>query len=166
MNQFFSSLEKTGIRQLGLSITFADGRVSVSILPRAQADDNGLKTLRPLSLSASVEEMDDKFFEAVQRPLEWTKTIFDGVEAYEASLKASEGKTTMAKKEKESIGKKYATLQNLIKEKDFNPMIGHEKAIKMAKEVLALDPDHKEAKKIMDQMAQYESPNLFQDADR
>lgn len=31
MNQFFSSLEKTGIRQLGLSITYTDGEVSVCI---------------------------------------------------------------------------------------------------------------------------------------
>ncbi len=58
MNQFFSSLEKTGIRQLGLSITYTDGEVSVSVLPKSHADDKGLKSLRPLSLRANVEEMD------------------------------------------------------------------------------------------------------------
>lgn len=166
MSQFFSSLEKTGIRQLGLSITYTDGEVSVSVLPKSHADDKGLKSLRPLSLQASVEEMDSKFFEAVQSPLERTKTMFDSVEAYEASLKASEGRTAKAKKQKESIGKKSTALQNLIKEKDFNPMKDHEKAIKAAKEILALNPDHKEAKKVLEQMSQYESPNLFQDADR
>lgn len=165
MNQFFSSLEKTGIRQLGLSITYADGEVSVSLLPKSHVDDKGLKSLRPLSLQASVEEMDSKFFEAIQSPLERTKTMFDSVEAYEASLKASEGKTAKAKKQQESVGKKATALQNLIKEKDFNPMKDHEKAIKAAKEILAIDPDYKEAKKVLEQMSQYESPNLFQDAD-
>jgi PRTRC genetic system protein E len=166
MNQFFSSLEKTGIRQLGLSITYTDGEVSVSVLPKSHADDKELKSLRPLSLRASVEEMDSKFFEAIQSPLERTKTMFDSVEAYEASLKVSEGRTAKAKKQKESVGKKATALQNLIKEKDFNPMKDHERAIKAAKEVLAIEPDHKEAKKVLEQMSQYESPNLFQDADR
>ena len=66
----------------------------------------------------------------------------------------------------ESVGKKNTALQSLIKDKDFNPMKDHERAIKAAKEVLAIDPDHKEAKKVLEQMSQYESPNLFQDADR
>jgi PRTRC genetic system protein E len=151
---------------LGLSITYTDGEVSVSVLPKSHADDKGLKSLRPLTLRASVEEMDSKFLEAVQRPLGRTKTMFDSVEAYEASLKASEGRTAMAKKQKESVGKKTTALQNLIKEKDFNPMKDHGRAIKAAKEILALDPDHKEAKKVLEQMSQYGSPNLFQDADR
>ncbi len=166
MNHFFSSLEKTGIRRLGRSISSTDGEVSVSVLPKSHADDKGLKSLRPLSLRASVEEMDSKFFEAIQSPLERTKTMFDSVEAYEASLKVSEGRTAKTKKQKESVGKKATALQNLIKEKDFNPMKDHERAIKAAKEILALDPDNKEAKKVLEEMSQYESPNLFQDADR
>jgi PRTRC genetic system protein E len=166
MSHFFSSLEKTGIRQMGLSITFSDREVSVSVLPKSHADDKGLKSLRPLSLRASIEEMDSKFFEAVQRPLERTKTMFDSVEAYEASLKASEGRTAKAKKQKESVGKKTTVLQNLIKEKDFNPMKDHERVIKAAKEILVIDPENKEAKKVLERMSQYESPNLFQDANR
>ncbi len=137
----------------------------MAVLTKGHAADKGLKSLRPLGLRASVEEMDSKFFEAIQSPLERTKTMFDSVEAYEASLKVSEGRTAKTKKQKESVGKKATALQNLIKEKDFNPMKDHERAIKAAKEILALDPDHKEAKKVLEQMSQYESPNLFQDAD-
>ena len=164
MNQFFTSLKKTGIRQLGLSISYDNDKVSVSILPKSGAKDKGLDNLKPLNLCASVEEMDNRFFEVIAAPLAQTKGVFDNVESYEASLKASAEKTEVAKKKKESISKRFKALQNLMNGKDFNALKDHEKAMGMAKEILAQSPEHKEAKKIVQQMEQYESPNLFQDA--
>ena len=164
MNQFFASLKETGIQQLGMSITFENEMVSVSILPNSK--ENKLKSMKPLVLSASIEEMDEKFFETIQKPLEKTRKAFDNVESYQASLKAKASvvKTESAKKPKDSISKKYTELQTFIKGKNFNALKDHEKTTQMAKGILALNPEHKEAQKIVEQMAQYKSQNLFQDA--
>lgn len=161
MNHFFESLKNTGIKQFGLSITYDNEMVSVSILPKTNTKDKGLKSIKPLDLFASVKEMDAKFFEAIQKPMERTMTIFDSVKAYEESLKTSEGKTESAKKQKESIVKKNTALQKLLKEPSFNPLTDHKKAMDLAKEILALNAEHKEANKVIAQMAQYESPKLF-----
>ena len=40
-------------------------------------------------------------------------------------------------------------------------MKDYKKALDMANEILALDPKHKEADKIRNQMSQYEEPQLF-----
>lgn len=161
MNNFFASLKQTGLLQFGMSVTYENDMVSVSILPKTISKDKGLKSLKPLSLRATVDEMDNMFFEAILEPLEQTKEVFSNVESYEASLKSSENKTEGAKKQKEKTSKKWTALQALIKEKDYNPMKDYKKALDMANEILALDPKHKEADKIRNQMSQYEEPQLF-----
>lgn len=161
MNHFFESLKNTGIKQCALSITYDNEMVSVSILPKINAKDKSLKSIKPLDLFASVKEMDEKFFEVIKKPMEQTMTVFDSVKAFEESLKVSESKTESAKKQKESIVKKNTVLQKLLKEPSFNPLTDHKKAIELAKEILTLDTEHKDAKKVIDQMAQYESPKLF-----
>jgi len=161
MNNFFASLQKTGLLQFGMSVTFENEMVSVSILPKTISKDKGLKSLKPLNLSAAVEEMDNMFFEVIQKPLAQTKEVFSNVESYEVSLKTSENKTEGAKKQKDTIAKKNSALQTLIKSKDFNALKDFEKAIKIAKEILDLNPEHKEALKVIEQMSQYESPKLF-----
>ena len=161
MNNFFSSLKATGILQLGMSISFENDMVSVSILPKSTSEDKGLKKLKPLNLVATIAEMDSKFFEVVTKPLQSTKTVFENVQAYEASLKASKENTEGAKKQKDTVNKKVSTLKELVNGAKFNALREHSKAIKLANDVLALNPDHKEAKKILNEMKQYQEPQLF-----
>ncbi|HDZ15398.1 hypothetical protein LCGC14_1708960 [marine sediment metagenome] len=162
MNNFFSTLHETGIEQYGISISFDGDAVSVSVLPKSSAKDKALQSLKPLTLRGTVQEVDDKFFEILQKPLERTNALFRNTVAFEQALKETELKTQQVKKKKESTGKKTTELKQLLKEKDFNPMQDYKKATDIANEILKIDPNHKEALKVVKDMKAYESPKLFQ----
>lgn len=162
MTDFFSTLRQTGIEQFGISISFNEDRVSVSVLPKSSAKDKALQSLKPLTLRGNVTEVDEKFFQILQKPLEQTKALFRNTVAFEKTLAETEQKTQQAKKKKESTSKKATELKQLLKEKDFNPMSDHKKATDLANEILKIDPSHQEAQKVIKDMKAYESPKLFQ----
>ncbi|GMN11169.1 hypothetical protein MTsPCn9_21260 [Croceitalea sp. MTPC9] len=161
MSNFFSTLKQMGIEQYGISILFDDETVSVSVLPKSNAKDKALQSLKPLTLRGNVTEVDEKFFQILQKPLEQTKALFRNTVAFEESLKETEQKTQRAKKKKESTAKKATELKQLLKEKGFNPMQDHKKATDLATAILKIDPEHKEAKKVIDDMKAYDNPQLF-----
>ncbi len=161
MSDFFTTLKQTGIEQYGISILFDDDTVSVSILPKSCAKDKALQSLRPLTLRGKVGEVDEKFFQILQKPLEQTKVLFRNTVAFEEALKETEQKTQQSKKKKESVSKKATELKQLLKEKGFNPMQDHKKATDLANTILKIDPEHKEAKKVIEDMKAYDTPQLF-----
>lgn len=161
MSNFFSTLKQMGIEQYGMSILFDDNTVTVSVRPKSSVKDKALQTLKPLTLRGTIEEVDEKFFQILQKPLEQTNSLFRNTVAFEQALKETEQKTQQAKKKKESVSKKATELKKLLKEKDFNPMEDHKKATDLAKAILKIDPNHKEAQKVVKDMEVYESPNLF-----
>lgn len=69
MSQFFSSLQQTGIAQYGISILFDNDTVSVSLLPKSNAKDKALQSLKPITVRGTVQEVDERFFEILQKPL-------------------------------------------------------------------------------------------------
>ncbi|ASV32343.1 MULTISPECIES: PRTRC system protein E [Flavobacteriaceae] len=162
MTDFFSTLRQTGIEQFGISISFNEDVVSVSLLPKSSAKDKALQSLKPLTLRGNVTEVDEKFFQILQKPLEQTKALFRNTVAFEKTLAETEQKTQQAKKKKESTSKKATELKQLLKEKDFNPMSDHKKATDLANQILKIDASHKEAQKVIKDMKAYESPKLFQ----
>ncbi len=101
MNSFFSTLKQMGIEQYGISIQFDGDKVSVSVLPKSSAKDKALQSLKPLNLRGNVQEVDEQFFQILQKPLERTKALFRNTAAFERSLKETEQKTQRAKKKKE-----------------------------------------------------------------
>lgn len=161
MSNFFSTLKQMGIEQYGISILFDDETVSVSVLPKSSAKDKALQSLKPLTLRGNVTEVDEKFFQILQKPLEQTNVLFRNTLAFEEALKETEKNTQQAKRKKESTAKKATELKQLLKEKDFNPMEDHKTATDLAKAILKIDPNHKEAQKVVKDMEVYESPNLF-----
>ena len=162
MTDFFSTLRQTGIEQYGISVSFDGDSVSVSVLPKSSAKDKALQSIKPLTLRGNVTEVDEKFFQVLQKPLEQTKALFRNTVAFEKALAETEQKTQQAKKKKESTTKKVTELKQLLKEKDFNPMSDHKKATDIANEILKIDPNHTEAQKVIKDMKAYESPKLFQ----
>ncbi len=161
MSSFFSNLKQMGIEGYGISILFDDDTVSVSVLPKTRAKDKALQTLKPLTLRGTITEVDEQFFQILQRPLERTNTLFKNTVAFEKSLRETEEKTQLAKKQKETASKKVSALRKLLKEKGFNPMQDHKKATDIANEILKSDPDHKEAQKVIKEMKAYDNPQLF-----
>lgn len=162
MNNFFSTLKQTGISQYGMSIQFEGDTVTVSVLPRSSAKDKALQSLKPITIRGHIGEVDENFFQILQKPLERTDALFRNTLAFERTLEETEQKTQQAKMKKESAIKIAASLKQLQKEKDFNPMVDHKRATDLADAVLKVDPHHKGALKVMNDMKAYESPNLFQ----
>jgi len=162
MSNFFSALKETGIEQYGISILFDGDTVSISVLPKSSANDKALKLIKPLTIRGIVSEVDEKFFQILQKPLEQTNALFRNTKAFEEALKETEKNTQQAKRKKESVSKKATELKKLMKEKGFNPMTDHKKATDLADEILKIDPKHKEALKVKKDMKAYESPKLFQ----
>jgi len=161
MSNFFSILQQTEISQFGISISFDGDTVSVSVLPKSSAKDKALQTLKPLTLRGTVQEVDEKFFQILQKPLEQTKALFRNTVAFEQALKETEKKTQQAKKKKESTTKKATELKQLLNDKSFNPMQDHKKATDLANQILKLDANHKEALKVQKDMKAYDNPQLF-----
>ena len=161
MCEFFSSLKKMGISQIGLSLTYDKDLVSVSILPKSDSNEKTLKKLRALTISLPVSEMDERFFEIINEPLEKTKVGFNNVEAYEKSLQEKLNKTESGKKQKESVAKDVKSLQDFVGKNNFNPLKEHKTAIEMAEKILAVNPNQKDAKKVIKDMTPYTEPSLF-----
>ena len=161
MCEFFSSLKKMGISQIGLSLTYDKDLVSVSILPKSDSNEKTLKKLRALTISLPVSEMDERFFEIINEPLEKTKVGFNNVEAYEKSLQEKLNKTESCKKQKESVAKDVKSLQDFVGKNNFNPLKEHKTAIEMAEKILAVNPNQKDAKKVIKDMTPYTEPSLF-----
>ncbi|RKN83551.1 PRTRC system protein E [Ulvibacterium marinum] len=161
MTDFFSTLRQTGIEQFGISISFNEDTVNVSVLPKSSAKDKALQSLKPLTLRGNVQEVDEKFFQILQKPMQKTKALFRNTVAFEQTLAETEQKTQQAKKKKESASKKATELKQLLKATDFNPMTDHKKATDIANDILKIDPNHKDAQKVVKDMKVYESPKLF-----
>jgi len=161
MCEFFTSLEKMGISQIGLSVTYDKNLVSVSILPKSESNEKSLKKLKALTISLPVSEMDERFFEIINEPLEKTKVGFSNVQAYEKSLQEKLSKTESGKKQKEGITKDIKALQDFIGKNSFNPLKDHKTAIEMAEKILAVNPTQKDAKKVIKDMTPYTEPSLF-----
>lgn len=161
MCDFFSSLKKVGISQIGLSVTYDKNLVSVSVLPKSESNDKSLKKLKALTISLPVNEMDERFFQIINEPLETTKIGFNNVEAYEKSLQEKLSKTESGKKQKESVSKDIKALQEFVGKNNFNPLKDHKTAIEMAEKILAVNPNQKDAKKVIKDMTPYTEPSLF-----
>lgn len=161
MCDFFSSLKEMGISQIGLSITYDKNLVSVSLLPKSESNDKSLKKLKALTISLPVNDMDERFFEIINEPLEKTKVGFNNVEAYEKSLQDKLSKTESGKKQKESVSKDVKSLQEFVGKNGFNPLKDHKTAIEMAEKILAVNPNQKDAKKVIKDMSAYTEPSLF-----
>ena len=161
MCDFFSSLKKVGISQIGLSVTYDKNLVSVSVLPKSESNDKSLKKLKALTISLPVNEMDERFFQIINEPLERTKIGFNNVEAYEKSLQEKLSKTESGKKQKESVSKDIKALQEFVGKNNFNPLKDHKTAIEMAEKILGVNPNQKDAKKVIKDMTPYKEPSLF-----
>lgn len=111
---FFTQLSEIGIKDVTIEIkTAQDGRVSVVTTPKTVSQDKGLKTLKPLILTATAEELDEGYFKAIVVPLQKTADVFNNIESFEAQLAESNKNTEAAKKEKDAVKNKKEKLKKL-----------------------------------------------------
>ena len=108
---FFTEISKTGLTNMVIQIVKTENTFSVILSPKSKASDAALKSMVPILIKASnPEEIDEKFFDEIFKPLEKTSETFSNIEEYEESL---------AKAEKEKAeNKKAAEAAKKAKEKD------------------------------------------------
>ena len=151
-NGFFSSLMSFAFDTVNLKITnVGDGNVLVSIAPENNSDDPALDNLPALTLKASYEEMDAKFFDEIRKPMDTVAGICLNAKQFVLQAKAKEEATKAAKARQESIksgidaAKKY--------QDDDKRDWTKKRTITTAKGkwdyVIGLDPENKEAKEAL-----------------
>jgi PRTRC genetic system protein E len=161
---FFSILAALGFQQLNLSITKLDnGKLTLIVKPENFSDDPALDEISPLSLTATSEEFDKGFFEAVAKPLKEVAGVMSNAEHFLKDLKAKEKKTKAAEKKQKEIeklvdkAKKHHEGDNF----DLNSDSSLKTATKNWNAVIELDPDNEDAKKglekVQEQLKESES---------
>ncbi|SEC68072.1 PRTRC system protein E [Tenacibaculum sp. MAR_2009_124] len=159
---FFQKLATLNVKQVTLAITIStDKIVSVSVLPKVNAQDKAITKIKQLTLTASAEELDQKFFDIIQQPMEKTSEIISNIEEYEKNLEQAQKNSQYNKDKKEKIKKTILALTECTDHKEFNALKDHQKAINLAQKVLDIDPKNKKALDIIETMKKYNKPSLF-----
>jgi PRTRC genetic system protein E len=123
-----------------ISVMRINDELSVSVLPNNKA------SVKPMNLTATAEELDEKFIETIRTPLARSKELSTNIEEFEqsakdAAAKAKPTKTTSVKTEKEKEKEKedkaiavsswHTDAKAAIKgEYNLNSKEGAEKAVK------------------------------------
>lgn len=97
MNFFKELTELLQGVQVTLTIKEKNGKVSVSVLP------DSVDKVQPLVVTATAEELDSKFIDAIRKPIAAVQEVIVHNEAYEKSLE--DAKKKAAEKKTEEKGK-------------------------------------------------------------
>ena len=103
---FFTEISKTGLTNMVIQIVKTENTFSVILSPKSKASDAALKSMVPILIKASnPEEVDEKFFDEIFKPLEKTSETFSNIEEYEESLAKAEKEKAENKKAAEASKK-------------------------------------------------------------
>ena len=103
---FFTEISKTGLTNMVIQIVKTENTFSVILSPKTKASDAALKSMVPILIKASnPEEIDEKFFDEIFKPLEKTSETFSNIEEYENSLAKAEKEKAENKKAAEAAKK-------------------------------------------------------------
>jgi PRTRC genetic system protein E len=102
-----------------------DGQVIVLVIPfNDHVKDSAKHTIQPIVLKPeSIEELNEKFFEAIQAPVKKISTLFANMEAHEKSMEEARKQSQMEKdardkeeKEKKEKKNKYEGMMKKVAE--------------------------------------------------
>lgn len=146
-NGFFSSLVGLGFQQLNIGITKDEsGSLVVIVKPVNFSGDKALDQLRPLTLQATPEELDEGFFEAITPVMETTKNVMLDAKQYLDDLLEKKKATETAKAKAEQVKKLVAAAEKYHSKEDYDvTKTGTRNTTKKKWDaVLELDPENKE----------------------
>lgn len=104
--KFFETLAETGINDVVIQIKNDNkGQITVFVTPKTIAEDAALKSLQPIYLTGTPQEIDEEFFGLITTPLIETQKVFSNVESFEAQKAEIEKETSEKKAEKEKAKK-------------------------------------------------------------
>lgn len=159
---FFKQLQLTGIKNVHIEVKYAeDGTITVAVTPKSTATDAALKSIRPLLITGSVDEMDSEFFGTVSGSLSQTQQMFNNVENYEADKTEAEKNTQEQKDKADKLKKAEEALKKIVGAKEYKPGQDRKKVLKLAEDVLLIDPNNAAAKKAKNDALAQPAGSLF-----
>lgn len=122
MTNFFTELQKLGLRETDINIKFVNGNIHVAISRKSEAEDEQ-KNLPALRIKGTAEELDKEFFPQITKPIEATDKFLTNIEEYEKNLEKAKNSSKMAEEENKKKKKKAEGLQEKAEkmEKDEKP---------------------------------------------
>jgi len=151
-----------------ITVLSTDGIMKVSVLPFCDAVNNDIvKQLPPMNLRGTPQELDEKFFTEIQKPVEKTVGLLTNIQAYEKALETIKAKVEADKKEKaEKQGgeknKRYLVQMKKVEELEARKKIGE--AIGQLPKAADFPEHADEIKKKHDELrAQHASLSLFEE---
>lgn len=141
---FFTQLSKfKGIKATIAISTDANGTMMVSFLPKPMAvSDTATEQISPFNIKGTGQEIDERFFKSIGKPLEQTIKFFDNSENYMKNLKAAEAKSKRETDKKTKIDKLKKETKTLLE--DTGELAKNDKRIRgKILEIKKLDPTNK-----------------------
>jgi len=93
-----ANLDAPGIWKIGIQ-NDANGHFVVSALyAPVQSNETATKMIAPLIFKGTVAEMDEGFFEAIERPVQATAGLYTNIEAYNKNLESAKKKLSQGSK--------------------------------------------------------------------
>lgn len=163
--KLFSELAK--LLQSNTSLVIAiyknsNGSLTVTVMPKMDVKDDAKDKLRPLSISASPEQLDEEFISVITKPLEVVVSLAKKIEEYEKHVKEVESETAMKKKEKDENKKKIEkVLEEAVKlseKKQFQSALAK---VEEARKLGATNKEIDDKVKNLKEMEKKQEPNIF-----
>lgn len=104
MNQFFKQLDElmSDKTTVHLTILKVDGKLSVSVLPKADIKDKAQSNIKPIVATGSPEELDSDFIGVISAPLKEATGLLTNISEFEESVAEASKKTDMEDKKKKA----------------------------------------------------------------
>ena len=162
---FFKSIEKhLDNINLNMTITKSETGIVVSVLPVLNCKDDTKKSITPILLKGTAEEMDNEFAGIIQQPLELVSGVASNIIEFEQSVsKAKENSAVKkdtdakAKKLQDKADKEIEKAQPYIEKKEYG------KAILLLKAAVKFAPKYAKAIKMLEETQALDTPDLFKE---
>lgn len=104
--EFFKSFAESGHASMGFVIVNKNGKLHISVNPVVGLEDKNAKTIPPLMLKGTPEELDEKFFETINEPLEESKELIGNLREFEENAKKLAEQNAIKEAEKKEKNEK------------------------------------------------------------
>ena len=146
---FIKDFLKTGVKQAVIELKFDEnGFGTVFVTVKSTVEDSAIKDLKPFFLTGKAEEIDDIFFEKLQKPLQSTQSLIDNVQQAEAHRAEQAKKTQAEKQRKDEIKKAEEALKKIVSSDKYKPIEDKKRVLRAIEAIKELDTENTYANKI------------------
>lgn len=156
---FFTQLKQLNLKNAVLNINFLENdQVTVIFQMKPKSKDQAIQNIKPLTLTGSNAEMNERFLDLIQKPIQKITTLSESAIAYDKEVEKARLETKMAKDKKAKAKLKTDKANNKVKEADaiintdgfdFADSTKVNSAKKLINEALKIDAENQKAKDLL-----------------